>query len=143
MAGGRASLTTLIGGGVRGLPRCAVRELDAVQARVRAVRREQLGVRPDLDDAPAVEHDDAVGVLDRRQPVRDHDRGASAHQRIERGLHLALRFRVERRGRLVEDQQRRVLEERARDGDALALAARQAHAVLADHRVEAFAASRG
>jgi hypothetical protein len=67
----------------------------------------------------------------------DHDRGAAAHQRVERGLDLALRFGIERRGRLVEDQQRRVLEERARDGDPLALPARHARAVLADHRVEA------
>ena len=47
------------------------------------------------------------------------------------------------RRRLVEDQDRRVLEDRARDRDALALAAGQPHAVLADDRVEAFAASRG
>ena len=30
-----------------------------------------------LDDAPAIEHDDAVAVLDRRQPMRDHDRRAA------------------------------------------------------------------
>ena len=45
---------------------------------------------------------------------------------------ISSEFAVERRGGLVEQQQRRVLEERARDGDALALAAGEFHAALAD-----------
>ena len=53
-------------------------ELDPVQPRIDAAAREQLGVRALLDDAAVVEHDDAVGVLDRRQPVRDDDRRAAA-----------------------------------------------------------------
>ena len=44
---------------------------------------------------------------------------------------------VEARGRFVENQDRRVGENRARDRDALALAARQPHAALADDRVVA------
>ena len=68
---------------------------------------------------------------------------AALHQRLQRGLHLPLGFGVERRGRLVEDQDRRVLEQRARDRQALALAAGQAHAVLADQGVEALRHRRG
>ena len=45
---------------------------------------------------------------------------------------ISSEFAVERRGRFVEQQQRRVFEERARDGDALALAARELHAAVAD-----------
>ena len=105
--------------------------------------REQVGVRALLDDASAVEHDDAVAVLDRRQPVRDDDRRAPAHQLFERRLDQPLRLGVERRGRLVEDQDRRVLEDRARDRDALPLAARQPDAALADDRGEALRAARG
>ena len=37
-------------------------------------RGEQLLVGAELDDAAAVEHDDLVGVADRREPVRDRDR---------------------------------------------------------------------
>ena len=48
-----------------------------------------------------------------------------------------LGFGVERRGRLVEQQDRRVLQHRARDRDALPLPAREPHAVLADQRVVA------
>ena len=46
-------------------------------------------------------------------------------------------FRIERRSRLVQQDDRRVLEEGARDGDALALAAGELHAVLAAGRVVA------
>ena len=59
----------------------------------------------------AVQHDDAVGVADGGQAVGDHERGAALHQVRERLLHEPLGFGVERRGGLVEDQDRRVLEE--------------------------------
>ena len=49
-----------------------------------------------------------------------------------------LGFAVERRRCLVEQQERRILEKRARDGDALALAAGQLDAALADERSHAF-----
>ena len=48
---------------------------------------------------------------------------------------------VERRRRLVQDQDRRVAQDGARDGDALLLALGQRHAPLADHRVVALAAA--
>ena len=99
--------------------------------------REQLVVPADLDDAAALEHDDRVGAPDRGQPVRDDERRAVHHQVRERLLHEQLRFGVERGGRLVEDQNRRVLQQRARDRDPLALAAREPLAALADRRVVA------
>ena len=43
---------------------------------------------------------------------------------------------VERAGRLVEDHDRRVFQQRAGDGEALALAAREVAAALADDRRE-------
>ena len=52
-------------------------------------------------------------------------------------LDQRLALAVEARGRLVEDQDRRVGEDRARDRDALALAAGELDAALADHRVVA------
>ena len=51
---------------------------------------------------------------------------------VERRLDLALGVDVERRGRLVEDQDRRRLEDGAGDGDALLLAAGEFQAALAD-----------
>ena len=52
-------------------------------------------------------------------------------------LDVALGPGVERAGRLVEHQDRRVLQQRARDADPLLLAARQLQPALADHGVVA------
>ena len=57
--------------------------------------------------------------------------------RVERLLHEPLGLRVERRGRLVEHEDRRVAQDRARDREPLLLAAREAVAALADDRVVA------
>ena len=92
---------------------------------------------PLLDDAAPLHHHDAVARQHGREPVRDHQRGAVAHQFFQRGLHQRLALRVERRGGLVEQQERRVAQDRARDRDALALAAGQRHAALAELRLEA------
>ena len=85
-----------------------------------------------LDDAAAVEHDQPVHARDGREPVRDGDHGLARHQRAEARLDRGLDLAVERGGRLVEHQDRRVLEDHARDRDALALAAGELHAALAD-----------
>ena len=87
---------------------------------------------------PLLQHDDAVEIAQRRKPVRDRDHGAAAHQPAERLADRFLGFAVERGGRLVEQQDRRILQERARDGDALALAAGQFHAAVADHGRQPF-----
>ena len=54
---------------------------------------------------------------------------------VERLLDRLLGAAVERAGRLVQDQDRRVLEQGAGDRDALLLAARQLEPALADHRL--------
>jgi hypothetical protein len=59
------------------------------------------------------------------------------HQRRQRLLDVALGLGVQRRGGLVEDQDRRVLEHGPGDGDALPLPAGQQHAAIADQGVEA------
>src|ERR1051325_10716843 len=61
-------------------------------------------------DVPAVEDENTVGIADRRQPVGDHDRRPAGAPALEGGEHDLFRDRVERRGRLVEDQNRRVLD---------------------------------
>ena len=66
-----------------------------------------------------------VGVADRRQPVRDHERRAPAQQLVHVLLDRALGLGVERARRLVEQQHRRPVVDGARDRDPLRLAARQ------------------
>ena len=90
-----------------------------------------------LDDAPVLHHRDHVGVAHRGQTVGDDQGRAPLHQVLEGPLDDRLGLGVERRGGLVEDQDRRVLVEGARDRQALALSAREPHSRLADHRVVA------
>jgi hypothetical protein len=63
--------------------------------------------------------------------MRDHHRGAAFGDAVEFGLDRLLGLRIQRRGGFVEDQDRGVLQQRARDGDALFLAAGEFQAALA------------
>ena len=89
-------------------------------------------MRAALDDAAVVEDDDLVGVAHRGEAVRDRDHRPALREPLERGLHRALGLRVERRGGLVEDEDRGIAQDRPRDRDALLLAAREPVAALAD-----------
>ena len=65
------------------------------------------------------------------KPVRDAKGGAPLHQLVKGHLDDALGFVVQRTGRFVQDQDRRVLQYGAGDGNALALAAGEVGAFLA------------
>src|SRR5207247_1443072 len=60
--------------------------LHAVEARVDAVAGEQLAVRSLLAQLALVQDEDAVGVLDGREPVRDDERRPPLEQLHERVL---------------------------------------------------------
>ena len=102
------------------------------EPRINAAAAHQFGVGALLDHPAVVQHHDAVRPLHRGQPVGDDQRGAAGHRALQRGLHHALALGVQRAGGFVQQQQRRVLQHRAGDADALALAAGQAHAALAE-----------
>ena len=87
-----------------------------------------------FDDATVVEHQDAVGADHAGQPVRQDQRRAPGRQPVERLLDHRLVLGVDRGQRLVEDQDRRIAQQRPCDRQPLALAARQQHPALADHR---------
>ena len=83
----------------------------------------------------------SVGAPDRREPVGDDEGRPPLHQLGEALLDERLALAVERGGGLVQDQDPRIGEDRARDRDPLALAAGELHAPLADDRVVASAAA--
>src|SRR6185436_2563780 len=120
------------------LGRRQICELQRGQARVQLVRLQQFRVRADRDDPSVIEHDDPIRFQHRCESMRDDDRRPVLHQLFQRLLHIALALRVERAGCFVEQQDRRVSQQRAGDGDALALAAGQSRAALAQERVIAF-----
>src|SRR6516165_11955139 len=101
---------------------------------------QQLGVRAFFDDAALVKYDQTVHARGRRQAVGDRDDRASAHQAVELLLNRCLDLGIESGGRLVQNQDRRVLENDTGQRDALALAGRQLDAALADMGVEPAAA---
>ncbi len=81
--------------------------------------------------------DDAVGVLDQLRAVRDEQDGAARSQALD-GLGDDVGARpVEVGGRLVEDHERRVAQERPRQCDAPALAGGERAATVADDRLVA------
>ena len=89
---------------------------------------EDRGLRPLLDDAARVHHDDPLGEVgdDAHVVGDDQDRGAElALEALHQLEDLRLDRDVERRRRLVGDQERRVARERHRDHHALAHAARE------------------
>ena len=110
--------------------------------------------RADLLEAPGVHHRDVVGQHQRLGlVVRDVDerRAEVRLQLLQLDLHVLAQLEIERAERLVEQQQRRLEHEAARDRHALLLAARElvdalvlraGQADALQHRVDARARSR-
>ena len=98
----------------------------AREAAERAVLGEQLALGAALDDLAVLDDEDLVGAADGREAVRDDDRRAAVQQPVERLLDQDLGRPVDVRRRLVEDEDARIGEQRARDRDQLPLARREA-----------------
>ena len=94
-------------------------------------------MRADLFDAAVFHDHDLVGGEDRRKPMRDGDHGPAFGQTLERDLDLLFALGVERGGGFVEQEDRRVLEQCARDREPLLLAAGEEAAFVADDRLVA------
>ncbi|MGO9778087.1 MAG: hypothetical protein ACLPM3_16025, partial [Terracidiphilus sp.] len=67
-----------------------------------APARDQFVMFAGLDGAPALNDPNAVGADDGLEAMGDDKRRAPHSQIVERFLHFALRFRIQRRGGLVE-----------------------------------------
>ena len=87
----------------------------------------------DGGDAALAQDDDLVGPADLREAVGDEQGGAALGGAVDGSLDLILGGAVNGAGRVVQDQDARVGQEGAGQGQALALAARERHAALADH----------
>lgn len=89
-----------------------------------------------LDARPLLDDDDLVCVDHGGEAVCDEDRGVATvpDEAVEGALDRGLRRRVERRGRLVEQQQLRTAQQAARDCDPLPLPTREPLPTLTDLR---------
>ena len=83
------------------------------------------------------DHEDDVRTANRAEIMGDGDGRSSLHQRPQRSDDGFLGGGVQAGGRLVENQDRRIANDRPGNGDALALTAREGGAALADHGVVA------
>ena len=108
-------------------------ELRAHEPAIRAVARDQLRMAAAVGHRAVCQHQDAVGVDHAGQAVRQDQRGAAGHQPVERLLDHRLVLGIHRGQRLVQHQDRRVAQQGAGDGDALALATGEPCAAFADH----------
>ena len=97
----------------------------------------QLLERTLVDDPAVLQEDEAVGVAHGRQPVGDGDHRELAAQRPQRARDPGFGHRVQRRRGLVEHEESRPLVQRPGDAQALALAAGEPHATLADDGLQA------
>ena len=88
-----------------------------------------------LHHPPRFQHQNKIGVGDGRKTVRDGDHAAPLPHFQQAVLNVAFGLRIKRRGRLVQYQDRRVLEQGPRDADPLLFAARQFQPALADLRL--------
>src|SRR5262249_39291333 len=112
-----------------------IRKLKLIQIAIDATASHQFVMAPNVRYTSAVEHHYAVRAMDRRQPMRDDYRSSSLHQVSERSLHQSLRLRIQRRGSFIQNQNRRVFQDRPRDCKTLSLASRQFDPTFSDYRV--------
>ena len=110
------------------------------QPGVEAALRQQFLVSSGFHGFAAIQHHDPVRVPDRAEAVRDDHAAAAAAAQI--AVDPQFRFRVERAGRLVQQQQGGVRHQRPRDFEPLAFAAAEVAAALAHFRKIAEAARR-
>src|SRR5438552_18256730 len=101
---------------------CVCRGLQTEEARIATVEPHQLLVGPLFDQAAVLEEDDPIGAPDRRESVRDIDRGAAPGQRVDSFEQLVFRLGVERGRRFIQHDHARVAHEGARQGNLLPLA---------------------
>src|SRR5690606_4662278 len=83
----------------------------------------QLGVTPALNDGALLHDEYEVCVHNGGQAMGDDQRRPALRQALQLFLYRLFRMAVQGRGRLIENEQRRILENGAGNGDTLALPA--------------------
>src|SRR5216684_762515 len=106
--------------------------LQLVQAIVDSALREKLLMRALLAQAAFVKHEDAVGVLNGAQAVRDDESGAPGEQAIQSFANEQLGLGVHARSGFVENQEARVVGKSAGKINELALADGECGAAFVD-----------
>src|SRR5256885_4538081 len=88
-----------------------------------------------FDDPPRFDHQYLFRATDRREPVGDDECGAAAHQEAQTFLDERFGFGIEAGSRFIKNQNSRIGENRACNGDALLLSPGKFYAAFADNRI--------
>src|SRR5436190_1978945 len=124
-SGGQAGFARLPGLTLVGRALCNVCSPVSIERRVEPTLLHELVVAALLDDAAVLEHHNQIGVANRREAMRDDEGGPTRQEQPQRLLDLPLRADVDRRRRFVEDEDPRIREQGACQGDQLALPERE------------------
>src|SRR5438552_2767727 len=93
-----------------------------VKLRIVSAAREQFVMRAALNDRAVPEDKNLVGVANGRKPVGDDEAGAALEQLFQRALNQRFSARIDRAGRLVENQDARARDHRANETYQLSFA---------------------
>src|SRR5271157_1277884 len=110
--------------------------LKLLELEVNSAFLKQFLMRPHLANSSFVHDHDFAGVLNGGEAVRDDQGGAVLNQAAQAFTQQMLRLRIDARGGFVEDQDARVVSERAREGEQLFLSHRKRGAALLDGFLE-------
>src|SRR6476469_9019629 len=108
-------------------------ELSVVKPEIGTLGGEQLLVFALLDDLAVLHDEDQVCVSDRRQAMGDDEAGSVGPEGRHSVLYEQLGARVYRRGRLIENQQRWLSDERPSDREQLLFTGADVTGLLVDH----------
>ena len=107
-----------------------------VEMPVYALQGEQFFVGALFGHSTGVDDDDAVGVTNSAEAVRNDEGSATGSQAFQGLLYQRFGFVIERGGWLIHNQDFGLVQEHARDGDALALPSREALTAFVQRRFE-------
>ena len=93
---------------------------------------QQFIVRATFHDASFMQHTDLVGILDGRETMGDSHCGTGLHQPFKSVLYQTLTLRIQSRCRLIENQDRRILQDGPCDTYTLTLTTTQPSTAVSD-----------
>src|SRR5262249_47673633 len=104
--------------------------LQPIEPPVHAMLFQQLLMRSHFPHLSFVYHQDAVGILNRRESVRN-DEIRAIHHKFGKGiLNEHFCFRIDTRGGLIKHENRRIVRKRTRKRQQLSLSSRKVRATL-------------
>ena len=106
------------------------------QGAIARATRDEFSVATFVHHSPGIEHDHAVGQSHGGRAMCNQDRCAAGHHRPQRSMDRFLGRGVHRRRRVIKHQNAWVAHDRSRQGNALALAARECETAFTNDGVD-------